>query len=401
MTWLRLAITGAAMVGAMGACFSAGEVVGPRGPVGPDVPLSTAEKRQFAKRVAVEGRSAAAVQAACERARREGISVVLLPAREYAFESTVRVPGGLTVLGEGPGTVIRAGDTSVRLFEAGGDDVRFTRLKLEGADRSTNQKNESIGIAAAGKQRVRVDHCELAGFCNATRFSDEASAQVDHCAIHHNLVDGLGYGVVVYSGAQVLVTDSEFGQNRHSLASNGALDWSSGERLGKFVHVPGVRQTHWELVHNRFGSNDLSSTEEFAVDTHPGMDGTFVVEDCIFDGLRRGIVIRDGSGIIRGNVFRNLRAATGSRSRVAVLIGVSDHNGKPVEGAMPHDITVTDNTFEGEFDTWIAPGSDGRARPARYEIGKAENVTIDGTLVPATATERGPAPPLPRLRETK
>jgi hypothetical protein len=91
------------------------------------------------------------------------------------------------------------------------------------------------------------------------------------------------------------------------LASNGSLDWSSPKRLGKCVHKPGERKTHWEFLHNRVGSNDQSMYELMAVDTHPGMDGSFVVESNLFENLRHGIGIRGGSGIIRGNLFRNLR----------------------------------------------------------------------------------------------
>ena len=74
--------------------------VGPRGRVGPDVPLSDAERKGLARRITVEGRTAAAVQAVCDRAAREGIRVVFLPAGEYVFDKQVRVPGGLTLLGE-------------------------------------------------------------------------------------------------------------------------------------------------------------------------------------------------------------------------------------------------------------------------------------------------------------
>jgi len=74
---------------------------GPRGRVGPDVPLSDAERKGIARLITVEGRTAAAVQAVCDRAAREGIRVVFLPAGEYLFEKAVRVPGGLTLLGEG------------------------------------------------------------------------------------------------------------------------------------------------------------------------------------------------------------------------------------------------------------------------------------------------------------
>ncbi len=64
---------------------------GPRGSVGPDVPLSKAEKKQFAKRVVVERRTPTAVQAACERAAKEGVRVVLLPAGQYVFEREAMV----------------------------------------------------------------------------------------------------------------------------------------------------------------------------------------------------------------------------------------------------------------------------------------------------------------------
>lgn len=359
--------------------------VGPRGPVGPDVPLSETEKKQFAKRITVQGRSAVAVQAACDRAAKEGIRAVFLPAGQFLFDGEVRVPGGLILVGEGARTVCQTGNKRVRLFRVEGDGVRFTRLKLQGADTSPDTNNNTYGIGVSGKQDIHIDHCELAGFNFATNFGNEATGQVDHCFIHHNLRDGLGYGVAIHSGAYALVSDNEFAQNRHSLTSNGALDWSSGRRLGKFVHKPGVRKTHWEFIHNRVDSNDQSTYELCAVDTHPGMDGTFVVAGNLFENLRHGVGIRDGSGLIHGNVFRDLR---GKRSRplLAISIRYGKHNGIPVEGALPHDIEVEGNVFLMEG-----------AKYEKCSSGKAENIVIDGQLVPETKADR-PAPlPLPLL----
>ncbi|MBM4035043.1 MAG: right-handed parallel beta-helix repeat-containing protein [Planctomycetes bacterium] len=368
------------------ACGGGPEPPGPRGPVGPDVPLGDAEQSRFAQRLTVEGRTAVAAQATCERAAREGIKAVFLPAGEYVFDAEVRVPGGLTLLGEGSKTLVKARDKATHLFAAGGDLVRFTRLRLQGADTTPSQQNDTFGVSVKGKQNVRVDHCELLGFSYATNFADEATAQVDHCLIHHNLRDGLGYGVAIYSGAYVLVADNEFSQNRHSLASNGALDWSSPKRLGKYVHKPGVRKTHWEFTHNRVGSNDLSPYELCAVDTHPGMDGTFVIENNLFESLRHGVGIRDGSGLIRGNVFRNPRTRTNFRPVVAVSISHGTHNNIPVEGCMPHSIEVKDNVFEMK-------------EGVKYEqcsVGKAENITVDGKLIPESKADR-PVPPIPKL----
>ncbi len=375
---------------------------GPRGPVGPDVPLSDAEDKQFAKRVTVTNRSVAGVEAACERAVKNGVCVVFLPMGEYVFAKEVRVPGGLTLLGEGAKTLLRTKDRTTHLFRVDGDNVRFTRLRLHGADTTASQNNDTYGISA-GKKNVRIDHCELLGFSYATTFSDEATAQVDHCAIHHNLRDGLGYGVAIYSGAYVRVSDNEFSQNRHSLAANGALDWSSGKRLGKFVHQSGVRKTHWEFLHNRVGSNDQSPNELCAVDTHPGMDGTFVVESNLFEDLRHAIGIRDGSGLIRGNVFRNLRGKP-FRQFIAISISYGKHNGIPVDDAMPHNLDVRENTFVNAgdqvfVDGVLKPESVRAATAAKYVVGQAENVTVEGKLVPETRNESAPSRPIPRLQE--
>jgi parallel beta helix pectate lyase-like protein len=316
----------------------------------------------------------------------EGIGVVFLPAGQYVFRKEVSVPGGLALLGEGAKTLCRTKGMDTHIFHVEGDQVRFTRLKLVDADESPNKDNNTYGISVSGKRNVRVDHCEILGFSRATSFVGKATAQVDHCFIHHNLRVGQGYGVALLSGAYVLVTDNEFSQNRHSIATNGALDWSSPKRLGKYIHKTGVRKTHWEFVHNRVGSNDKALYEHSAVDTHPGMDGTFVVEGNVFENLRHGIGIRDGSGLIRGNVFRNLRSITGFRTLVAISIAYGTHNNIPVEGCMPHDIKVEDNVFltqDAKYET--------------YSIGKAENIIINGRLVAKTKVRR-PAPgPLPLL----
>ena len=361
--------------------------VGPRGAVGPDVPLSDAEKEQFADRVTADGQTAEAVQAACDRAVKEGVAAVFLPAARYVFETEVSVPGGLTVLGEGSDTLCQTKESNTHLFAAAGDRVRFTRLKLQGADTTPSTDNNTYGIAAYGKQNVRIDHCELLGFSYATAFGSEATVQVDHCHIHHNVRDGLGYGVAIYSGAYVLVMDNEFSQNRHSLASNGALDWSSPKRVGKYIHKPGVRKTHWEFIHNRVGTNDLTRYELCAVDTHPGMDGTFVIEGNIFENLRYGVGIRDGSGLIRGNLFRNLRTVTSFRALVAISIAYGTHNNVPVEGCMPHDIEVAGNTFVELQEK------------EKHRVGQTENITIEGELVPETRKDRGAPPPIPWLQE--
>jgi len=64
---------------------------------------------------------APAVQAACERAAKEGTRAVVLPAGQYGFEASVRVPGGLTVVGEGamPHDMQVTGNAFLGPFETG------------------------------------------------------------------------------------------------------------------------------------------------------------------------------------------------------------------------------------------------------------------------------------------
>ncbi|MBM4043366.1 MAG: hypothetical protein FJ290_33175, partial [Planctomycetes bacterium] len=383
VVWLSVCGVGAPPGHAKGDALLA---IGPRGPTGADTPLSEAEKAQFAQRVTIAGGTAAEVQAACDRAAKEGVPVVFFPAGEYVFEAEVRVPGDLTLLGDGSKTLIRTRDRNSRLFSAAGDRVRFTRLKLQGADTTLNESNDTYGITISRAQNCRIDHCELLGFSYATTPREECTAQIDHCYIHHNLREGLGYGTSIYSGAYVLITDNEFEQNRHSLASNGTLDWSSPKHAGKYLHKPG-RKTHWEFVHNRVRGNDLSRYELCAVDTHPGMDGTFVVEWNLFENLRHGVGIRDGSGVIRHNVFRNLRTVTKFRPLVAVSITYGLHNNVPVDGCMPRDITVEGNVC-------LMPEG---VKFEKCQVGKAENIVVEGELVPATKVERPAPSPLPLL----
>jgi hypothetical protein len=354
---------------------------GPRQPVGPDVPLSDTEKAAFARRVTVQGRTAAAIQSACGQAVTAGIPVVFLPAGQYQIETTVRVPATLTLLGEGSQTLCQARDRSTQMFVAAGDRIRFTRMKLQGADTTWNDTNGSIGISVPAKQNIRIDHCELLGFMRATDFSQSATAQVDHCSIHHNLRNGYGYGLVILDGAYVLVCDNEFTENRHSLTSNGTVDWS-GPKGGMYRHIPGARKTHWEFRYNRINGNSLAQVHLPQVETHPGMDGTLVVENNIFENIVSGPGLRDGCGIIRGNLFRNL---TGPQP-AAIWIITDTQNGTPVENAVPHDIQISQNTFQNVGE--------------QYRIGSVVNIWIDGQVVPSTRKADAPPPPaIPWLQE--
>jgi len=71
---------------------------------------------------------------------------------------------------------------------------------------------------------VRIDNCELSGFgCYSIALQPNArQIRVDHCYIHHNQTNGLGYGVSHSNDTESIVEYCLFNYNRHSIASSGA-----------------------------------------------------------------------------------------------------------------------------------------------------------------------------------
>src|SRR5262249_42840027 len=115
---------------------------------------------------------------------------------------------------------------------------------------------------------------------------------------------------------------------------------------------------------------------------HPGMDGSFTIQNNLFEDIRIAADLRDGYGLINDNLFANLWG-TGT---VAISIRYGTQNGIPVENAMPHDIQVAQNSFSNV--------------PQLYSIGTAVNISIDGVIVPSTFDPTAPLPPpMPYLQE--
>jgi len=166
---------------------------------------------------------------------------------------TLAVPGGVWLAGGrgrdgAPGGLLYAADIeTVPILAPGGDDVRITGLRIHGADPdecsplwpddctgedATGGANcrdcgpASIGIQAAGADRLEVDNCELAGWSYAAvwlKYSEDN--RVHHNHIHHTQRQGLGYGVVLTRGDDDLVTVeiawNRFDYNRHAVAGSG------------------------------------------------------------------------------------------------------------------------------------------------------------------------------------
>lgn len=324
---------------------------GPREPVGPDVPLTAAERTAFTRRVPVAGRTAAAISAACAQAKAQGIPVVHLPAGTYVLESVVKVPGGLTLLGEGSGTVVRG---SGELFFATGGAIRFTRLKLVGATSEWSSANGSRGIQSWGQQSVNVDHCRLTGFSYGVLYMQGASGTVSACAIRECRALGYGYGVVGNSGAVVTVTDNELGDCRIAAGFNGP---KAGEPYGAGSFV---------FSFNRLTDMTPNSTYQKAhLDTHTMFKGSFVVEGNDFQQHPvDAIGFAGGHGSIRRNRFTDYYRAV--RLYTATEGGVT---------GSPSDVALSANEFV-------------RVTNRYFVSPEVQRVTVDGLPLPPGARKR-------------
>jgi hypothetical protein len=316
---------------------------GPRGPAGPDVPLTGKEEERFAKRVTPEGFSVQDIQAAVDKALKNGPPVVYLGPGLYEFKKdetvTIKQAKGLTVLGAGAKTRLKNVAGPMFLIE-GGESVRFTRLKLEGADPTFAKGNSSDAPRFNGGKDHRVDHCEISGFEWGPGFWRGAVGQVDHCVIHNNATSGMGYGVIVHGAKQVLICDNRFWSCRHMVCGNGP-------------------NTHYTFRHNHVEHDkDLAPGDNTScLDAHSGMKGgTIVIEKNLIENVARAVGTWAAAVNVRDNLFKNVRVAVWHTSK---------------EG-----LVVERNTFE-DVNEKLKGVADG-----------AENVVVDGQRL------KGPEQPL-------
>jgi hypothetical protein len=167
------------------------------------------------------------------------------------------ITGGVTIRGDRRGT--RLGPElavnnlqEIRLFTTKGDDIRITGLRIRGNNpgRSTWQLLESydgIGISIVEKEqgssesvtasyeRIIVDHNDVSDWTiravavfggdtdpDCDDYDPEERSNVVRLSrnfIHHNLVQGSGYGVNANSGGFPLIDGNTFLTNRHAIAA--------------------------------------------------------------------------------------------------------------------------------------------------------------------------------------
>ncbi len=108
------------------------------------------------------------------------------------------------------------------LFTSGGPYGRITGLRLEGPHKKRSRAplhSRGIIIEHFG---FEVDNCEIWGFSHTGIQVRKGAIRtfVHHNSIHHNIRDGLGYGVSISSGT-ALIEANLFDHGRHYIAATG------------------------------------------------------------------------------------------------------------------------------------------------------------------------------------
>jgi uncharacterized protein YneR len=190
-------------------------------------------------------------------------------------DQNIAIPAGVTLAsGRGRNTSLGAliySDAlkTIPLFIAAGEGVRVTGLRLQGPDpeRRTDQMiwldaqdryydiQNSRGIQSS-YSNLTVDNCELLGWSHAAIYLGKGSYDdhIHHNYIHHNQREGLGYGVVLLTGADALIEANIFDWNRHSIAgSKDSVSVASYEACYNLVLENA--NSHYFDMH---GGNDVS-----------------------------------------------------------------------------------------------------------------------------------------------
>jgi hypothetical protein len=259
--------------------------------------------------------SVADVQAAVDSLPEGG--VVHVPAGEAEATGTIRLPGGIRLIGagaektklfRGPASDMMRAETIIAADGGNGKPIQIAGLNLVGfLDPASAGWDDGISLRNA--VGFRVDHCRLQRFGAAgVSVTGLSRGVVDHCLFVDNFkkaINNVGYGVVVMGTGQwredlkpgtedsVFIEDCEFIGSRHAVASN------AGAR--------------YVFRHNRVHGNDNSQ----AVDCHgPGYGsahGTQWIEvyDNVIEkpiGGSTAMCLRGGGGVVFGNTMRDYRA---------------------------------------------------------------------------------------------
>jgi hypothetical protein len=191
----------------------------------------------------------------------DGVEIDLTGTKDIVIPEAVTLAGTRGLHGSEGARIFTTSRTTFMLMKTGGDDVRVTGLRFEGAFGGTDQTAFSNNFFTTNHYGTEVDNCEIYNF-NYRGVSVGPGAfnvYVHHNYIHHVQRSGLGYGVRVDSCA-VSIIANKFDYCRHHVASGGTPG-SSYEAAWNLI-MPHATGTHFDM----HGGRDRGDSTDIAGD---------------------------------------------------------------------------------------------------------------------------------------
>jgi hypothetical protein len=224
------------------------------------------------------------------------------------YDSIFGIFGGVVVQGlrfRGPASLADAttpGLTAIGVYTGAGPT--YAQVLIEDSE-FFNWTN--AGIEVTGSLPVYRDHS----------IAEAASFLIRHNYFHHNVRDGLGYGVAVDTGAYATIEGNVFDYNRHAITQ----DDSPGGYVARYNYVleGGHKVNAWD-VHDLSGQG-IAAYYNQIFDVHGTADGSH------HDGGTAGQSFDVGFNTIRGD-----QTYDGGKTRRAFIV-----RGQPSDQALFHD----------------------------------------------------------------
>jgi hypothetical protein len=286
------------------------------------------------------------IQESCDLVEANGGGIVYLPSGEALHDGRLRIPDGISLIGNGTeSTIVENAQFIINTDHYG---------KLEKPLRLTGIyfKTDTY-IEIRGCRDFRIDHCKIeADGGSAITVSTSYSGLIDHCDI-----SATNYGIVVTHG----LTDrhpADWVQNTSALLGSSEAIYIEDNVFSNYHHATvGHANAHYVVRYNTFSAGGPSPGH--AVDAHgagyanasdPNDLGTRLVE-CYnnvfhapdYPSNWKAVAIRGGSAVVFNNEFINWRNG--------VVITLESDASTYHSDTYPHDIWIWDNTHN-EYEGW-------------------------------------------------
>lgn len=235
------------------------------------------------------------------------------------------------------GAKIYRNDRGRRLWiKVMGNNVEISGLRIQGPYALIDSTSQVQGITNEGYMNLNVNNSELSAFSSRAIYILDGTGTITNNFIHHNRMEGLGYGVALGGDSYALIEHNIFDFNRHDIAGSG--------------HCQQSYEASYNLVlpNGTSHSFDMHSEDEDNNDNGPNCAGNniYIHHNTFMINTHEAIRIRDipqDEAKIEKNVFYHTDIREAVTQKVA---------GQEITPQQPYNnISFSGNSFFGNINT--------------------------------------------------